>query len=158
MSIPEIGLSKDSLQGSITLLNDALADQHVLYIKLRNYHWNVSGPRFYMLHGLFENQYDQLEGAIDDTAERVRALGGIPLGTMQEFLDRSQLSESPGAVPDADSMVSNLLADHEAIIRKLRSGIEVAADAYDDQGTSDFFTQLIQSHEKMAWMLRASLD
>ncbi|KAB2857344.1 MAG: DNA starvation/stationary phase protection protein, partial [Anaerolineae bacterium] len=79
MSTPEIGLSKDSLNGVITLLNDALADQHVLYIKLRNYHWNVTGPRFYMLHELFEDQYNQIAAAIDETAERVRAMGGRPL-------------------------------------------------------------------------------
>lgn len=158
MSTPEIGLSKDSLQGVIALLNDALADQHVLYIKLRNYHWNVTGPRFYMLHELFEDQYDQLAGAIDETAERVRALGGRPLSTMREFLDNSQLAENPGVYPDADSMVANLLADHEAVIRKLRSAIEVSGDAYDDQGTADHFTELIQAHEKMAWMLRVSLE
>ncbi len=158
MSTPEIGLSKDSLQGVITLLNDALADQHVLYIKLRNYHWNVTGPRFYMLHELFENQYDQIAGAIDETAERVRALGGRPLSTMREFLDHSQLTEHPNVYPDADSMVANLLADHEAVIRKLRSAIEVSGDAYDDQGTADHFTELIQAHEKMAWMLRVSLE
>lgn len=158
MSTPEIGLSKDSLQGVIALLNDALADQHVLYIKLRNYHWNVTGPRFYMLHELFEDQYDQIAGAIDETAERVRALGGRPLSTMHEFLDHSQLTEHPNVFPDADSMVANLLADHEAVIRKLRSAIEVSGDAYDDQGTADHFTELIQAHEKMAWMLRVSLE
>ncbi len=158
MSTPEIGLSHDGLQGVIALLNDGLADQHVLYIKLRNYHWNVTGPRFYMLHGLFEAQYDQIAEAIDETAERVRALGGRPLSTMREFLDNSQLTEAPGVYPDADSMVANLLADHEAVIRKLRSAIEVSGDAYDDQGTADHFTELIQAHEKMAWMLRVTLE
>lgn len=158
MSTPEIGLSKDSLNGVITLLNDALADQHILYIKLRNYHWNVTGPRFYMLHELFEDQYNQIAEAIDETAERVRALGGRPLSTMREFLDNSQLTEAPGDFPDADTMVANLLADHEAVIRKLRNAIEVSDDAYGDAGTADHFTELIQVHEKMAWMLRVTLE
>lgn len=153
-----LGLAPDSLEGLIEILNDTLADQHVLYIKLRNYHWNVTGPTFLQLHQLFEDQYTQLEAAIDETAERVRYLGGNPLGTLAEFVERSQLKEKPGDVPTAEKMVANLLADHEAVVRKLRANVDVATEQYDDQGTGDLLIGFMQAHEKMAWMLRATLN
>ena len=109
------------------------------------------------LHAFFEKQYDELEGSIDEVAERIRALGGLATGSMAGFLKLARLQESTGNPPDADGMIAELLADHEAIIRQLRTDLDTANEKYHDAGTSDFLTGLLEGHEKMAWMLRAHL-
>lgn len=149
-----IGIANKNRSEVISLLNGVLADAHVLYIKTRNFHWNVTGPNFIALHKLFDDQYVQLQNAIDEIAERVRALDGIALGSMEEFLKEASLKEVPGDFLDASKMLAKLVKDHEAVIVKLRKGINLCEE-YEDMGTSDFLTGLMQDHEKMAWMLRA---
>ena len=155
---PNIGIADETRQGVIQILNALLADEYVVYTKTRNYHWNVVGPQFHDLHVFFENQYDELNDLIDEVAERARSLGGQSLGTMKEFLDLKRLEEYPGQYPDARQMISNLLSDHETIIRDLRVDLETCAEKYQDIGTNDFLTELMEKHEKMAWMLRAFLE
>lgn len=151
-----IGLTAKARTQIVDLLNARLSDTVVLYIKTRKYHWNVTGMHFAELHEFFEEQYDQLEGAMDEIAERVRQLGGIALGTLSEFSQTTTLTEAPGVNPAAAEMVRDLLADHEAVIRQLRKDID-KTDELKDVGTSDFLTGLLEDHEKMAWMLRAHL-
>ncbi|MFZ5805587.1 MAG: Dps family protein [Verrucomicrobiota bacterium] len=153
-----IGLTEAGAKGSAAILNHALADAHVLYMKLRQYHWNVTGPNFSELHKLFETQYDQIEEAIDAVAERIRSLGKFPLGTLKEMLQEAKLKESTADNLDASKMIRNLLEDHEHIIRELREGLKACDEQYGDMGTSDFLTGLMEEHEKMAWMLRAYLE
>ena len=88
-------------------------------------------------------------------AERARALGGNALGTLTEFAKRSRLKEAPGKYPDAKAMLADLLADHETVIRNLRTDAGVTMDKHGDAGTNDFLVGLMEKHEKMAWMLRA---
>lgn len=152
---PNIGLSDEQRQGVVQILNTLLADEYVLYTKTRNYHWNVTGMQFNDLHKFFETQYTQLEEIIDEVAERARMLGGWSLGTLAEFSQHTRLKEEPAKYPNAQQMLANLLADHEAIIRFLRTDLETAADKYQDIGTNDFLTGLMEQHEKMAWMLMA---
>lgn len=141
----------------ILLLKRLLADEHVLYIKSRNFHWNVTGPDFGPLHALFETQYNALAGTIDEIAERIRSLGGVAPGSMKEFLKLSRLDEQPGGKLDAEKMIAALLSDHEAVIRALRADIE-KADAAGDAGTNDFLVGVLEAHEKTAWFLRAHLE
>lgn len=152
----EIGLGESSRKAVVDILNTVLSDLETLYTKTRNYHWNVRGPHFHSLHEMFEEQYSQMAEDIDETAERVRSLGGFPLGTMAEFRDRSRISEHPGEYPDAAAMVKNLLKDHEAIAKNLREDIELVEEKHTDVGTADFLTALLEKHEKTAWMLRAT--
>jgi starvation-inducible DNA-binding protein len=140
------------------MLNTLLADEYVLYTKTRNYHWNVLGPQFNDLHRFFESQYNALSEAVDDVAERARSLGGRAAATLAEFLKQARLKERPGQYPEAREMIGDLLADHEAVIRTLRADLETCAEEHGDMGTSDFLTGLMERHEKMAWMLRSSLD
>lgn len=151
----DIGISDKNRQGSVEILNRLLADEYVLYTKLRNYHWNVTGDNFSELHKLFEAQYEEVDGMIDEIAERSRSLGGRPLGTLKEFLQDTQLKEFPREYPGAKKMIANLLADQETVIQELRQGLNSCAEKYADAGTSDFLTGLMEQHEKMAWMLRA---
>jgi starvation-inducible DNA-binding protein len=155
---PKIGIEPKNLAGLTAILNRVLSDEYVLYTKTRNYHWNVTGPDFSELHKFFEAQYEELDEIIDETAERTRALGGRSLGTLSEFLKQTELKENPGEKPEARKMIANLLADHEAVIERLREDVSAAAEKYRDAGTSDFLTGLMEQHEKMAWMLRSYLE
>lgn len=150
-----IGLKESSRTKVLGLLARTLADLSVLSQKTRNFHWNVRGPRFNDLHKFFEAQYGALEGEIDETAERSRALGGRALGSMKELLAHARLKEAAaGRSPAADAMLAELLRDHEAFIRSLRADAD-ACGAADDKGTEDFLVGMMEAHEKMAWMLRA---
>lgn len=149
-----IGLQESSRKGVLALLALTLADEYVLYTKTRNFHWNVTGFHFDALHKFFEAQYQSLDDVVDATAERSRALGGRALGSMKEFLGKARLAESPAVALKEDAMLAELLADHEALIRSLRKDVD-EADRLGDQGTADFLTGLLKSHEKMAWMLRS---
>ncbi|HEY7204879.1 MAG TPA: DNA starvation/stationary phase protection protein [Methylomirabilota bacterium] len=150
-----IGLSESNRESVVKILNAVLADEYVLYTKTRNYHWNVVGPQFNDLHKFFEGQYEALEEMVDEVAERARALGGKAYGTLAEFSQHSRLKEQPGVQPAALTMVANLQADHEAMVRTLRADLETVMEKHNDAGTSDFLTGLMEKHEKMAWMLRA---
>ena len=153
----EIGLKGQVREEVGRVLNKLLADEHVLYIKTRNYHWNVVGPKFRTLHEFFEEQYKMLAPMIDDIAERARSVGVLAAGSMREFSSEARLSEE-GGHPDADTMIKNLLDDHETIVRQLRTDIERVEDDLDDVGTADFLTGLMQQHEEQAWMLRSHLE
>lgn len=153
----EIGLPGQSRAEVGRVLNKLLADEHVLYVKTRNYHWNVVGPKFKSLHEFFEEQYDKLAETIDEIAERARALDVRAAGTMSEFKELARLDEEPETVPSAEGMLANLTRDHEAIIQQLRADIERCEDELGDVGTADFLTGLLSEHEKQAWMLRAFL-
>ena len=154
---PNIRLTDKERSGVVEILGALLADEYVLYTKTRNYHWNVVGPQFNDLHKFFEAQYEGLNGVVDDVAERARTLGGPALGTLAEFVKAARLKEHPGQALDADGMLADLLAGHEAVVRQLRGDLE-AAVKHHDAGTSDFLTGLMERHEKMAWMLRAFLE
>jgi starvation-inducible DNA-binding protein len=153
-----IGLANSDREGVVRILSTLLADEYVLYTKTRNYHWNVVGPQFNDLHKFFESQYEGLEEVIDDVAERMRSLGGLSIATLTEFLKQTRLKEHPGEYPDAMTMISNLLADHETLIRSLRADLETCDVKYHDIGTNDFLTGLMEKHEKTAWMLRAFVE
>ena len=152
---PNIGINDTQRAAVVEILDTLLADEYLLYTKTRNHHWNVVGPQFHDLHKFFEAQYEELDGIVDEVAERARALGGNALGTLAEFTQHARLKEHPGKAPDAKSMLAALLADHEALIRTLRTDAEVTMDKHKDAGTNDFLVGLMEKHEKMAWMLRA---
>lgn len=151
----DIGMTQEHREGVVRILNALLADEYLLYTKTRNYHWNVVGRQFNDLHKFFEAQYEVIDDIIDDVAERSRALGLRSVATMTEFLKLTRLKENPSVFPAALDMVGDLLADHESIIRTLRTDLEDCAEKFKDAGTNDFLTGLMEKHEKMAWMLRA---
>jgi starvation-inducible DNA-binding protein len=139
-------------------LNRLLADEFILYTKTLNDHWNVRGMQFSSLHEFFEVLYHKSLELSDDVAERVRTVGGTALGTMEDFLKNARLQEQKGFPPDPRGMISNLMADHESIIATLREGIDAMEERFDDPGTCNFLTDLLEKHEKLAWMLRTHLD
>lgn len=158
MNHAHIGLTDKDRAGSGEILNQLLADQFLLYTKTLNFHWNVVGLQFNDLHKFFEHQYEDLFEMIDLVAERARAMDVFSLGTMQEFTAKSKLREEPGVVPSSSGMIKRLLDDHETIIRSLRIAQETAMNTYHDAGTNNFLTDIMERHEKMAWMLRSFLQ
>ncbi|MEM8526641.1 MAG: DNA starvation/stationary phase protection protein [Bacteroidota bacterium] len=152
-----IGLSDEKRAGVVEILAHLLADEHILYIKLRNYHWNVEGMSFQPLHALFEEQYNSLAEVIDDVAERIRSLGAYSPGSMSHFNQLARLQETDHLSGDARKMLENILADHEMLIQVLRQNVEETMEEHKDAGTSDFLTGLMEMHEKMAWMVRSHL-
>ena len=152
----DTGISRESLQKIANILNDDLADEYVLLTKTRNYHWNVEDPRFNDLHKFFEEQYELLSAAVDEIAERVRAVGSRTRATLKEFINSSQIREDIRSYPNADTMLGNLLSDHETIIKTLRKNINECQEL-NDEGTANFLTDKMEAHEKMAWILRSFL-
>lgn len=155
---PNIDLSEEQRGFVALILNVVLSDEYILYTKTRNYHWNVVGHQFHSLHKFFEEQYEQLDEIIDDVAERVRTIGGWSLGTLSEFLKHTRLKEQPAHHPSDMTMLAELLEDHETMVRHLRIDLEICANKYQDMGTNDFLTGLMEKHEKMAWMLRSFFE
>lgn len=152
-----IGIKEDDRKIVAEQLAKLLADEHVLYIKTRNAHWNVESADFHSKHLFFEAQYNQLEEFIDSVAERIRAIGHYAPATMKSFLQLTHLTEYSERTNDSPGFIKELLEDHESIIEFLRANINPFAEQYHDLGTSDFITGLMQDHEKMAWMLRSHL-
>lgn len=137
------------------LLATLLADTYLLYVKTQNFHWNVTDPRFYSLHKLFEEQYEELAEAVDTIAERIRALGSKSPGSMKQFLILTRLSEASGN-HTGQEMIKELLKGHETLIKELKKDSDIA-DKLGDAGSSDLCIQRLRSHEKTAWMLRSHL-
>lgn len=150
-----IGLTEAQRCGVIELLNRDLADVYLLLVKTRKYHWDVVGPQFRTLHELWQEHYEMLSTHVDDIAERIRTLGGYPLGTAEGFLKYASIKEHPNDLPNATEMVDRLSKDYEQIIRNLRSHVEQASEEYSDEGTADFLTALMEEYEETAWMLRS---
>jgi starvation-inducible DNA-binding protein len=154
----DIGLHTTNAENITQWLEGLLADEYVLLIKTRNFHWNVRGINFSPLHALFEEQYSALSGYVDEIAERIKMLGFAAPGSMAEFLKNTQLKEVAKNNLTATEMLQHLLTDHETIIKSIRAAIPNINDRWGDAGTADFITGIMQEHEKMAWMLRASLQ
>lgn len=150
-----LGISDKASKEAVRMLSKLLADEYVLYTKTRNAHWNVTGPDFHAMHVFFEQQYDELDETVDEIAERIRSLGEPSPGSLAEMLKLARLEEISGAAYSSTRLLEILLADHEQIIRQIRGDAPLCAKLGDD-GTNDFLVGLLEKHEKLAWMLRAS--
>jgi len=151
----DIGIPASERKQIADGLANLLADTYVLYLKTHGFHWNVTGPMFNALHAMFMTQYNELWLALDEIAERIRALGEYAPGSGQQFGKLSSLQEETG-VPDWKGMVSQLVSGHEACAKTAREAFR-RADEADDQPTADLATTRMQAHEKTAWMLRSLL-
>jgi starvation-inducible DNA-binding protein len=136
-------------------LSPVLANTFILSLKTQSFHWNVTGPMFYTLHSMFEEQYNELWQAGDAIAERIRTLGAAAPGSYREFSKLTYLRESE-AVPSATGMLGELLSDHETSARTVRTALATARSVV-DAATEDLLTQRLLAHEKAAWMLRSLL-
>lgn len=151
-----IGISEEDRKEIADELSKVLADSYMLYLKTHNYHWNVTGELFHSLHEQFEHQYTELAEAIDEIAERIRALGYRAPGTFHEFNELTSIEEDTEE-PEALEMVRRLALGNEQVLRTAREALQPANDA-EDEATVDLLTQRLNTHAKTAWMLRSHLE
>ncbi|MCK8462909.1 DNA starvation/stationary phase protection protein [Aliiroseovarius sp. S1339] len=132
----------------VDALAEVLNDTYALIIKTHTYHWNVTGPLFFAVHSLTEEQYDEMFAAADVIAERIRALGQLA------SVKVSDTDKSANEALSAVQMINDLLADHETLTERARALVEIA-EAENDPATADLATERAAFHEKTAWMLRS---
>ena len=152
----EIGIDKSKRELIAEKLSHLLADTYTLYLKTHNFHWNVEGEMFLTLHELFEVHYTELATAVDEIAERIRALGFPAPGSYAQFSKLTSIEESSSTVPSAKDMIRELVTAHEAVVRTARKAFHAVSEA-DDEVSADLLTQRMQIHEKTSWMLRSLL-
>jgi starvation-inducible DNA-binding protein len=148
-----LNLDTSKTKNTVKELNVLLADYHLYYQKLRNFHWNIIGQNFFDLHEQFEDMYNDAKVKIDEIAERILTLRFQPESNFTDYLNQSNLKESSSDVDDYE-MVSTLLNDHGKIISQMRKVVDVA-DKNEDEGTIDLIGAYIRELEKTSWMLDA---
>lgn len=150
-------IAKGSQRDLALSLAELLASSYILYLKTQSYHWNVTGSNFTSLHHLFEEQYREFIPAIDELAERIRALNFRAPGTFREFEALSCIKEDGGGATFADTeMIRNLQTAHRKLAVEAAS-VEELAEALNDGATADLMVRRRMAHEKAAWMLSATL-
>lgn len=147
-----IDIGIENADKTIENLNKLLAGTFALYVKILNFHWNIVSKKFYFLHEEFKKLYESTFDNIDLIAERVRALGGKSLGSMKDFLDKSDIKETESKNLDDEEMIKELLKDYESTIKFIRKCLEEKPD----NGTNKMLEDLIEALEKDAWMLRSN--
>lgn len=152
----DIGIKEDARKEIAEGLSHLLADTYSLYLKTHNFHWNVTGPMFQTLHQMFEEQYTELAGAVDEIAERIRALGFFAPGSYKEFAELSSIPDAEGVI-SSESMIKESVDGQEAVVRTARKVFTRAEEA-GDEVSCDLLTQRMQIHEKTAWMLRSLVN
>jgi len=154
----EMGITWEHSMEVADILTTILADEFLLYTKTLDAHWNVEDAALYSQHLFFEKQYNQLFEIIDRTAECIRSLGQPVAATLSNYLEFANLTETSTDKNDTMSFIKLLLEDHQSIIDHIRKTIDRQSNLFKDMGTTDFFTGLMETHEKMAFMLRAHLN
>lgn len=151
----ETGMTKEERTVISGALSKLLADSYVLYTMTQNFHWNVHGQNFFSLHKLSEEQYEELGKAVDEIAERIRALGFFVEATMSSFLKLTSIEEEK-AVRSTQTYLEHLIKGHETVIRDCRA-LATLAEKNQDAATVDLMGRRLNVHEKALWMLRASI-
>ena len=146
-------MSKDLL----SKLNEYLANQQIMYIKLHNLHWYVKGRSFFTLHAKLEELYNQTAQIMDDVAERLLALGGSPVASLKKALEISSVKELEDAPISSDDTIKSLISDVEYWIRDTKEIVKLAEDD-DDGATADQFNGYLAEYQKLLWMLNAYIS
>lgn len=138
-------------------LNQELATAFVLSFNAKRYHWTVTGPHFRDYHLRFEDLYNAADGTVDELAERIRMLGGVPLHAPTQMAAQTKAVVSePSVRLDPEAMLREALDNEERTVSLMHEGIELASQA-GDPGTADLLTRFVQVHQKEAWFLREML-
>lgn len=148
-----LNLDKEKTNLTVNELNILLADFHLYYQKLRNFHWNIVGKSFFDLHLKFEEMYDDTKLKVDEIAERILTLRYQPISNLSEYLKASNIKESKASLSDVQ-MIDTLIDDHALLLKQMRKVI-AAADQAKDEGTIDLIGAYIRELEKTTWMLDA---
>ncbi|HBE85197.1 MAG TPA: DNA starvation/stationary phase protection protein [Lachnoclostridium sp.] len=138
-------------------LNEYLANQQVMYMKLHNLHWYVKGRSFFTLHAKLEELYDQTAQIMDDVAERLLALGGSPVASLKKALALSSVKELEDVPISSDETIKNLISDVEYWIRDTKEIVKLAEDD-NDGATADQFNGYLAEYQKLLWMLKSYIS
>lgn len=147
----KLGFNSEETKEVVTNLNLLLANLHVHYQKLRNYHWNVTGAEFFDIHETTESEYNEVKEEIDEIAERIRVFGATPISTLEEYLKVSEIKET-GTDLKAMEMVKEILNDMEILLSFMVDTVE-SARSIGDISTDDLVTGFMKRREKIHWML-----
>ena len=151
-----IGLDSENAQQVENLLNELLANYQIYYQNLRGFHWNVRGNRFFVLHAKFEELYNDAIEKVDEIAERILTLGGVPLHSYAAYTKVATLKAKEN-VTAGDACLRAVVEDVQVLLKQEREILSVAAEIGDD-GTQDVFSSYVSSQEKLLWMLDAYLN
>ncbi len=151
-----IGLDTEKTANLAKSLNDLLANYQVFYMNVRGFHWNIKGEKFFELHAKFEELYDDLVLKVDEIAERILTLQGVPTHTFTEYLEVSEVKVAKN-VSESREAVQLLLDAFKVIISKQRALLELSGEA-DDEGTNALMSDYIREQEKLVWMYSAYLN
>ena len=135
-------------------LNEFLADLNIFYRKLQNYHWNIEGKDFFQVHVKLEELYDEINEQIDEIAEHIAILGGQPLGTMKDYLEKSSIKEAENKKIKSEEIYNNILSDYEELLKKTIE-IKEKSENEKEYSTSSLIDDYIKEYEKIIWMLKS---
>ncbi len=150
--------NNNAVKEIIEEMNVILADQFILYTKLRNYHWNITGPYFYQLHATFEQLYDEMALDVDAVAERIRTLGFKAPASLKKYLNLTTLKEDENSYPHFTEMVKNIANDYKSVSIKLNATGKNFQDELNDEVSAGMFYGLVEKYQKHIWMLKAVLE
>ena len=138
-------------------LNVFLSDLAVFYRKLQNYHWNIKGKHFFVLHGKLEEYYDKINEQIDEIAEHILMLGYEPLGTMKDYLEKTTIEEAKNEKVCDKVVFENLVEDYTILLQKANK-IKRLSDESNSYATSSMIDLFISEYHKILWMLKQSTN
>jgi starvation-inducible DNA-binding protein len=153
---PNIGISDKNRVEIADALAKVLAGTYALLLQTQHAHWNVRGPFFDPLHKLFQGQYEELQLAVDEIAERIRVMGEDAPGTFAEFSKLSSIKQK-ASFKNSNEIVRFLMEAHDDMIGVCKTAIQFSEKG-GDEATTDLLTERIASHGKVSWMLRATLE
>lgn len=145
------------MENILNNLNTFLSDLNVFYRKLQNYHWNIKGKDFFIVHPKLEEYYTEINSEIDEIAEHILALGGQPLGTLKDYLNITKITEAENKKVDSTLVYNELIKDYSTLLQDTKS-IKDAADEKVDHKTSAMMDNLIENYSTKIWMLKQSLE
>ncbi|MEJ1221958.1 Dps family protein [Sediminicola sp. 1XM1-17] len=148
-----LNINEEKLLPVVVELNTLLADYHMYYQKLRNFHWNILGNNFFDLHEKFEELYTDARVKVDEIAERILTLRYHPMSNYSEYLKTSAIEESTISLTDKE-MVQEILKAHSLLLKQMSKVVD-KADSIGDEGTIDLIGAYIRNMEKTSWMLDA---
>ena len=148
-----IALPAEARRESCGLLNEILADTTILYALYKKAHWNAAGPTFYQLHLLFDKHAEEQLELIDEIAERVQMLGGISVGDPRHAAELTTIERAPDGAEEIPVVLDRLLAAHETILEKVRTGIETTEESKDFGSNDLLMGDVLRRHEMQVWFL-----
>ena len=151
-----IGLNTAKANQLANSLNDLLANYQIFYMNVRGFHWNIKGEKFFELHLKFEELYDDLVVKVDEIAERILTLQGVPVHSFSDYLTVSNIEEVKD-VSNGREAVQSILDSFQTVLVKQRE-LLLLSDEAEDEGTNALMSDYIREQEKLVWMYSAYLD